>query len=154
VDPLPLLLHRFAVLDPDGLALRGDVLLQAWGWTGTADRLSFVILDDQPFLPRLRRVLLDRDLDDLVFDCVDPTGSLFRLSGPSGSALVEAIAEPCVPEPDWVEVPGGTPILGWRPETAAAWLERHGRVADLGWLTHSRDLDDDLLRLARAVRPS
>lgn len=154
MESLALLLHRFAVLDPDGLALRGDLLLHAWGWPGEPDRLSFVLLDDQPFLPRLRRVIADRDLDDHRYDRVDGDAGRYTISGRSGTVVVEAFREPCVPAPDWVEVPGGTPILGWRPETAAAWLEKHGRVHDLGWLTHSRDLDDDLLAEARATRPS
>jgi hypothetical protein len=153
METLPLLLHRFAVLDPDGLALRGDLLLEAWGWPGHADRLSFVLLDDRPFLPRLRAILASRELDDAVWTKIEG-GPVFQLTGPAGTTIVEAFREPCVPPPDWVEVPGGTPIMGWRPETAAAWLEGLGRTADLAWLRKDRDLDDELLAAARAVRPS
>jgi hypothetical protein len=152
MDALDSLLHRFAVLDPDGLALRGDLLLRAWGWTGPVDRLSFVLLDGRPFLPRLRAVMADRDLDELRWTRIDPVGRGFRLDG-TVPVLVEAIVEPCVPAADFVEVPGGTPILGWRPETAAAWLEGQGRTADLAWLRHWRDLDDELLEAARRARP-
>jgi hypothetical protein len=152
MDPLSLLLHRFAVLDPDGLALRGDLLLRAWGWPGAVDRLSFVRLDETPFLPRLQRVVANRELDHLRFDSAAVDGDGFCVTGPDGPIRVEAIDEPCSPEPDWVEVPGGTPILGWRPESAAVWLERAGRDADLAWLARDRDLDPDFLAVARAAR--
>jgi hypothetical protein len=63
---------------------------------------------------------------------------------PGGHAVIRISPTPPLdPVAGWVEVWGGTPVLGVRPETEAAAAMLAGRDADLAWLCADRLLDGD-----------
>lgn len=142
------LLNAIAVApEGDGVVLYGGMLLRALGMSRAVDGIDLYAGEATPdaVAARLAAIVagdpagwgkptVRRDGDVVIVD----------IPGTSGRATVRiAPTPPLEPTAGWVEVWGGTPVLGVRPETEAAAALLAGRADDLAWLCADRLLDGE-----------
>lgn len=140
------LLNAIAVApEGDGLVLHGPMLLRSLGMPRAADALHLYADDPTDAAARIVAIVrAERDAWGPPVVREDGDARVVETTGRAGRAAVRIDRTPPLdPTPGWVEVWGGTPVLGVRPETEAAAALRDGRAADLAWLCADRLLDGD-----------